>query len=217
MSSMSGASREQWFRRALAGIVSIVVIAFVGIGLVRVRQQVEENIASAVDGVVQRALVEIGEVLEEREADLSATVDEALEEAIGRFEEALQEALSDYPGPAEGVGARSRGTPTNESLRPPALSRSEAILLVKFNISMMTRRYSADAIENGQTLRDLDIDTQTKVEYFKGRLAASVRANLGGALDETRFQNGLQLSTGSTVAVVGSGLQRAYRVAWSSE
>ena len=120
--------------------------------------------------------------------------------------------VSRLPSPTE-TGTQTRGYPS-EPPRSPTLSRAEAVLLVKFNISMMTRRYSADAIENTQTLQDVDIDTQAKVEYFKGRLAASLRANVGGSLDETRFQNALQLSTRSTVETVGSGLQRAYRVAW---
>ena len=78
---------------------------------------------------------------------------------------------------------------------------------------MMTSRYSDDAIENTQTLQDLDIDTTEKIENFKGRLAASVRDDLEVSLDETMFQNNLRLSTRSTVRTVASNLQRAYRVA----
>ena len=177
---------------------------------------VDETVQDAIDGVLREALVEVEEALEEREGSSSAALDEALEEALSRFEEALQEVLSGVSDAIEGAGARTRGDP-GESPRPPTISRSEAILLVKFNISMMTRRHSADTIENTQTLQDVDIDTQAKVEYFKGRLAASVRANLGGSLDETRFQNSLQLSTRSTAMRSTFGPMSASRRAGASE
>lgn len=207
-------ARDWRVRLVVSAVGVLVLISLVWISLARIPGWLDETLQEAVDGALQGALEEVDESLREvLEVNSSAAVEEAVEEALRRFDESVQEALSRLSSPTE--AGRTRGRP-QEPAQPPPLSRAEAILLVKFNISMMTRRYSADAIEDAQTLQDVDIDTQAKVEYFKGRLAASLRANLGGSLDETRFQNSLQLSTRSTVAVVGSGLQRAYRMAWFS-
>ena len=214
MSKAPAFTRDRRFRRVVAGVGLVALISVVVILVVRIPGWFDRALQDVVDEALQDVFVEVDEALQEvLEVNSSAAVEEALEEALRRFDQVVQEALSELASTAE--SARGRGG-VEEAAPPPLLSRADAILLVKFNVGMMTRRYTADTIQNTHTLRDVDITTQAKVEYFKGRLAASVRANLGGSLDETRFQNGLQLSPGTTVEAAGDRLGTAYRLAWSA-
>ena len=98
-------------------------------------------------------------------------------------------------------------------LPPIGPSPEDAVDLVRFNVSMMTRRFSPDAIGNTETLQEVDINTQAKVEYLKGRLAASIRANYGGQLDETKFQDNLVLSPRTTIERAAVDVYLAYHIA----
>ena len=205
MRSSWGVTGGSRFRLMLVGIGLLVVISLVAVSLLGVFRWFDASLQETVDRAVREAI----------DVDFPVAVEEALRETLERFDLALREAVAQLSVPTEAPADQMRGGPRQLS-SPPSLPRADAILLVKFNISMMTRRYSADTIGDTQPLQDVDINTLAKVEYLKGRLAASVRANLGGSLDETRFQTSLQLRPASSVEDAGRGLQRAYRAAWSA-
>lgn len=95
------------------------------------------------------------------------------------------------------------------------MKKSKAIRQIKFSISMMTKRFSVDTIKATHILANVDIDTSDKVRRLKGRLAASVQADLAGSLNKTTFMGELQFTTTSTVKDAGRALRAAYLAAWS--
>ena len=96
-----------------------------------------------------------------------------------------------------------------------AVTKPKAIRQVKFCISMMTRRFSVETIKNTHKLEQVDINTSRKIELLKGRLAASVRADMVGSLDKSTFMSRLRFTTKTTVEKTGARLLVAYLAAWS--
>ena len=207
----------------------MVAIAWISVRSIsqRVEEVLEDAAGAVLQEAVERALRQIRSADQAaREAERAREAEQARQQAERAREEAEQarqqaerareEAQQARQEARRAQESRASGTrspaDSRDSSRPPTLARPYATLLVKFTISMMTTRYSEDAIENTQTLQDLDIDTTEKIENLKVRLAASVRDDLEVSLDETTFHNSLRLSTRSTVRTVATNLQRAYRV-----
>ena len=72
-----------------------------------------------------------------------------------------------------------------------------------------------DTIVSAQRLEEVDIGSQRRLRLFRARLGASVRATFGGSLDEQAFQDGLSLSTRTTVEDAAGALESAFDEAWS--
>ena len=95
------------------------------------------------------------------------------------------------------------------------MSTEMANRIIRYNVAVMTRRYRMDMINNEHQLQQVDIATNLRLERFKTRLGSSVRATLGGTLNEQAFQSALGFTPRTTVGAAADTLKQAFDGAWS--
>lgn len=185
-----------------AGLVLLVVlIAVAWASLGRVSEWLEETVQRAVE-----------EALRDEMADARAESGVAGE----NLDEAVQEAVDEVVEDAERFIRDLLAAPRGRDLGSP-MSAEAADRVMRFNISVMTRRHRMDTIEGGDTLRQVDIGTSRRLGLLRARLGSSVRATFPGSLNEQAFQENLGLSIGTTVRDAAGNLKRAFDRAWSDD
>ena len=188
-------------RDMLVGAGLIVLITLVWVSLGRVSEWFDQAIQQAVREALREA----------RETPRPSVESQGPQEVVDeRIQEAVDAAVQDARQFFREVYGGQRG-----SNMSGAMSADVADRVIRFNISVMTRRYRMEMIEGRHRLREVDIGTQERLALLRARLGASVRATFGGSLDEQAFQDGLDLTTGTRVEVAAASVAQAFDKEWS--
>ena len=179
MSTLRGSA---FARDMLMGAGVVVMLALAWAAVTRVPEWLDATVQQAVQEALQETRSAAAVESEAVQGFTEVEVQRAVDDAVRETRQLLREVF--------GRERELRGL----------LSGEVAERVVRFNISQMTRRWSMSAIEPRKRLEEVDINSDLRLDRFRTRLGASVRATFEICISEQPFQNVLRrLSTRTSV------------------
>lgn len=97
------------------------------------------------------------------------------------------------------------------------LDRNKVTEIIRHQIAAITSRFTFDQIKPSSLLKEVDINSESRLGRLKTRIIASVKSTNAGKLNVSRFKAYLDFKTTSKVKDAATAVLDGLAAAWSEK